>query len=304
MRIIQEVGTEILGGNPNKFYVFCGSEYGVKRKYLQMLQDHYGNKVEVPTVDSVLSMMNTKRLIPLKPSLYVVRYDESFISTLSDKTKLKIDQCNILGTLVCIYESSSHTSKLDKYLPTYTVSIDSVNTRFLMKYLKSDFPELPDRLLEVSARYSSNYSQAYSVCSAMSVCETSKLFSMQDVELCKLFGLSQESDVEQLRLGVASRNFRYLLNTIDNYSGDLDSCLYTILSVCLEIEKILGSKFAESDLREYLNRWSYEDVYNLFMVTYEELKKLRTISSNTYASLVYIASLLQFKRIPSVEDMR
>ena len=90
MLTIQEVGQEVLTGTPKKFYAFVGSEYGVKEKYIELLSNHYGRKVESESVQDILNIMKTRHIIPLQPTLYVVRYDESFISTLSNSTAVTI----------------------------------------------------------------------------------------------------------------------------------------------------------------------------------------------------------------------
>ena len=100
MRTINEVGMEILSGNPKGFYVFLGPEYGIKCKYIDSLKQHYGDLKEYPSVNSLLKMFNTRRLIPLSPCVYVVRYDEDFLSSLSEKTKSTIHKTNFIGTVV------------------------------------------------------------------------------------------------------------------------------------------------------------------------------------------------------------
>ena len=76
MLTIQEAGSQILKGNPGKFYVFVGTEYGIKEKYLLHLVKHYGNVKEVESVKAVMDLMTKKHLIPLEPAVYIIRYDE------------------------------------------------------------------------------------------------------------------------------------------------------------------------------------------------------------------------------------
>jgi ABC-type antimicrobial peptide transport system ATPase subunit len=105
MLSIQEAGQQILRGNPGKFYIFVGQEFGIKTKYLESLVNHYnGEYVEIESVNDVLSMMRTKHLIPLTPKLYIARYDEDFIQSISDSTFKNIESTKIIGTIVCIYE--------------------------------------------------------------------------------------------------------------------------------------------------------------------------------------------------------
>ena len=84
MLSIQEVGTEILTHNPRKLYIMVGQEYGIKTKYIDILAEHYGRKEECLSMSSIIDIMNTKHIIPLQPAVYVVRYDDSFITDLSD----------------------------------------------------------------------------------------------------------------------------------------------------------------------------------------------------------------------------
>lgn len=304
MLTIQDVGTQILTGNPSKFYVFSGSEYGIKSRYLDNLKDHYnGNVSEVASVSEVLSMMSRKQLIPRVPTLYVVRYDEDYVASLSDSSESEIDSCNICGTLVCIYELDKHAKKLDKYLPNYTVHIDSVSKQFIFKYLKSEFPKVSDRLLKVSASISGSYNQARNLCRSISY-DVEGVEGLTDDMIASTFGLVSFSQSSQVRAGVASRNCEYLLRLLDSYEDTYDSVMYTMLSTMLELEKILTNKRAQSDIRQYASRWTLKDVYYYFQHVYAEIKRLRSTTSNGKASIVYLASLLAFREIPSKEDLR
>lgn len=305
MRTIQEVGTEILNNAPKKFYVFCGSEYGIKNKYIQMLSSLYTEVHEIDDVQSVLTLMNTKHFVPLTPALYIVRYDDSFLASMNATTSDKISSTNIIGTVVCIYEDSSKAaSKLEKYLPDWSVSIDSVNIQFIIKYLHSDFPKLPDRLIELSATIGLNYGDSQNICRSMMLADVEQLMSLSDDSLNKLFGKQQSSQESDIKLAIAARNFTYLNDLLNNYSGDLDSILYTILSTLVELEKILSNRHIDSALQEYTKRWTYKDIYNMFMNTYAELKKLRSYATDVNSSLIYLFSLLKFSEIPDVEVMQ
>ena len=111
MLTIQEVGTEILGNTPKKFYIFGGTEYGIKCKYIDIMKEHYGKFKECQSVNEIIKLMSTRHFIPLEPTLYIIRYDEEFLSSLSDDTEKQIDKLNIVGTVVCIYELDKHVVK-------------------------------------------------------------------------------------------------------------------------------------------------------------------------------------------------
>ena len=289
MRTIQEVGNEILSKNPKQFYVFTGPEYGVKTKYIDMLADYYGCCSEVPSVQSIVSYFSKRQIIPPKPTLYIVRYDEEFLSSLDERYAEKLKRCKIVGTVVCIYEDfNKGVSKLEKFIPDYTVNIGCVSPAFVSKYLHSDFPKLPDRFIDIAVKYSKNYGDARNMCSSMSLADVESLYEYNDQQIAGMFGKFSDSSDQNIRIGIASRNFKFLMDTLDDYPDNLDNVIYTVLAT----------------LVDYIKRWTLEDVYNMFMNSYAELVKLRSYSTDYYSSLTYLLSLLKFSKIPSVEDMQ
>ena len=303
MLTIQEVGTEIMKGHPRNFYVMTGSEYGIKRMYIQYLKDHYKNYKEVDTVESVLNTMSTKHFVPLQPTVYVIRYDESFITSLNDKTSSRIRNVNIIGTIVCLYESEKHSSKVEKYLGDYTVHIEKVNSVFVKKYLKKDFAELSDTCIDAAVESCVDWYEAELMCRSMMLDNRDHLNSQTKQDLKITFGKAVELDEKLIKFIIASRDFNRLLYLIDKKEGEEDSVLYTMLSTMLELEKLTVNKYIDSDLRPYLKNWKMQDIYNMFMQVYQQLKYLRSISSNPQNSLVYLATLMQFQEIPAVEVM-
>lgn len=303
---LQQVGEEILTNNPGKFYVFTGYEYGIKDKYLKKIAEHYGNNViESPSVQSILNLMRTKRILPLVPTLYVIRYDEDFVATLSDKSSKQIENTNIVGTVVCLYEQPKHCNKLEKYLPNFTVQIDKINTKFMMKWLLLDYPNLPARVVQLVSENSENYNQATNIARCMSAVSESYLSGLSDKELLTLFGRNNVATEADFKAGIAARNFPYLVNLLSTYDGQPDSLLYSVLSTMIELEKLLCNKYAESILRPYASSWTYQDIYNMFTNTYEVLKQLRSSNGcDPLDSVVYVFSLLQFQSVPALEVLR
>lgn len=305
MRSIQEVGLEILNDTPASLYFFCGNEIGIKEKYIDTITSHYGDAIEVEKLTDVLKLMRTKHIIPLKPKLYIVRYDEEFISTLTDKVKHEIAETKIIGTIVGVYESSKHVAKLDKYLGNYSVSIDTVDPKFVTVYLHQDFPGIPDRFVDIAVRSSANYSQARNMCRAMNAADKGKLYAMSDSQIADIFGYTRLSTENQIKHGVAARNFKYLVDVIETFEGETDTIFYAILSTMIELEKCMTKKYTDSELKEYLKLWTAPDIYYMFMHTYQQLKKLRSSSvSDPKNLLMYLISLLPYRSIPSVEVLK
>lgn len=302
MRTIQEVGLEIFNNSPAHLYFFVGSEIGIKEKYIELIRAYYGDSVSANSLTDIFKMMNTRHLVPLKPKLYVVRYDEEFISSLNDKTAKDISNLNIIGTIVAIYENGKVSAKLDKYLGNYTVPVERVADNFVESYLQQDFPELTKRYIEIAVKHSSNYGQAKNICRSLSSCDRKYLSKMTDEQIADLVGYTRLSTETQIKYGLASRNIPYLMNVIDKFDGEADSIIYTMLSTLIELEKINGRKYTESDLKEYSKCWDLEDIYNMFMQCYSCLKTLRSASVAEPKNLLYyIASLLAYRPIPNVE---
>lgn len=302
MKTLQEVGIEILSNNPSTFYIFAGCEYGIKQKYIEHLTAYYGKCVESSNVSDVMSMMNTRHIIPLQPCLYVVRYDDQFVSSLNDASASKLPISKIVGTLVCLYENDKQLSKLSKYLGEYTVVIDNISLNLISKYLKSDFPNLNSRFIDIAANISSNYSQAKNICQGMSLCDSSLLSSMNDEQLSKLFGYCADYGEDSFKLGVASRNFSYLISFVTD-DADFDSLMYSMLSVCIDLDRIMDSPNYQCSIKPYAKYWTREDVYYFFMHCYKKLIQSRSSYSSSKENLIYLLGILQFERIPALEVM-
>lgn len=305
MLSIQDLGLQIMNDNPQKLYILGGIEFGIKERYIEKLASYYnGNVSEVDAVGPVIDLMSRKQIIPLEPTLYVVRYDEQFISDLTEAYALKINKLKVAGTIVMLYENPKHVSKCDKFFPECTAEIGRVGRKFVIKYLHSDFPRLDDRCIEIATDCSTSYGHARRICSMMQMADPVMLAKMPEEKVAELFGCSSISSEKQIQIGVASRNFGMLCNMIEKYPDDYDKIVYTILQTMLELEKIKSSKYSDSPLKEYAKLWSFQDIYYMFMNGYNELKKLRSMSSyETYSSLIYLIGLLKFASIPDPEVM-
>lgn len=293
MLSIQDAGKSILSGEPDKFYAFVGAEYGVKQKYIRILQDHYGNIEQGDSVTDILSFFKKKHLIKPMPKLYVVRYDDQFISSLNKDTEKMIDASKIIGTIVCIYENEKDASKLAKYLPAHTVSIDRVADRFIVKYLMNDFPDLSEDLIKTAVDIKKDYSGAYAMCSELQFADSSLVATYTSNELSAIFTPAEDSNDDDFKEGIAARNFGYCISKLDAYTNRQDQLFYAILAVMIELEKGITSKNHKCMYGKYLNYWTVSDVYNMFMATYAELITSRNSSYyNINDGLIYLLSLL------------
>lgn len=304
MLSIQDLGLSIMSDSPKSLYIVGGQEYGVKDKYIDRLTAFYGRKEEYPTVEGLVNFLSVKHLIPLEPTLYIVRYDETFVSSVSSALVQKINKLKVNGTIFCIYSDKKSTDKLDKFFPDNVAVIEAVNPKFIEKYLHSDFPELSDRLIQIATKCCTNYGHARTICKSLVCADKSKIGSMTDSQISFLFGCSDSSLEADIQQAIAARNFPLAVSLVERYENDANNLVYTILQTMIDMEKILTSKYSDSPLKDYAKLWKLEDVYNMFMNTYAELQKLRSnTSTDIKSSLVYLFGLFTFRDIPSVEVM-
>ena len=306
MRSIQDVGTEILTNNPGKLYIMCGKEYGIKCKYMSLLAKHYnGNVISYPRMSELINFCKTKHILPVPPSLFVVRYDEEFVSHLNSETGKLISDLNVPGTIVCIYEGHKVSDKLNKYLPDYCVTIDSVEPKFVFKYLKSDYSKINDDTIFNIIKISSDYGQAQNICRCLSKLPFDQINSLTFDDLSHIFGHTSESTDKHIKLGIAGKDFNYLNYHISKYPEDKSSILYLFLSTMVDLDKLLDNKHIDSELRPYVKLWQREDVYNMFMHSY----RILSISRGSYNVdldnlIIYLSAICCLGKIPSLEVLQ
>lgn len=304
MKSIQDAGKEILTNNPCKLYVFTGEEYGVKKRYISILNSYYGQLKEYERVDDVLSIFRSKRLIKLQPSLYIVRYDEEFIRSLNDRSENDIRKLNVCGTIVLIYENSKHAAKLEKYLPSYTTSVDSVNINFMIKYILSEFKNMPEKTARDICEISSNYGQAKNISSCLSLLSSQEVGNISKLSMMSLFGKESTSNDSMIKTGIASKNFKYLISVLERYNDDKDKIFYSILSTMIDLDKLKSNPYFDCEAKAYAKYWSGPDIYYMFVNTYSMLKLSRSYSGFDFDNaFIYLFSLLQFDHVPSEVEL-
>lgn len=304
MRTIQDVGLEIFNHTPAKFYAFLGPEYGIKCRYLDMIAETYkGSVVEADSVQSVISMMKTKHIVPLQPSLYIVRYDETYLSSLDNASFMKLKDIKMIGTLVMIYQTEKQCSKVEKYLSDISVYVGNVDIKFVEKYLKQDFPNLDSRLVKLAAYCGTDYGHAKNIGGCMNSVPSNEFMSYQDSDICKLFGKVDEVDDKVLQIHIAARDVNFLMSNINKFLENTDNTIYTLMSTMVEFDKIWGNKYSDSPIKKYQKVWSREDVYYMFMHGYHQLRLRRSISVDNENQLITLFSLLSFSPIPSIEEV-
>lgn len=300
MKSIQDTGKEILSKHPCKLYVFTGEEYGIKQRYLDILSTVYSRTITYEHVSDIIAMCQTKRIIPLPPTLYIVRYDEEYVKALNDKSEIQIKKLNLPGTLVLIYEDKKQSDKLEKYLPSYTTSIDKVDIKFMIKYLRQDYPKIPENVCHYICDVCDNYGQANMFAKSLSTLPDNRLQSLSKSNVQKLVGFSAQSTDSLIKSGVAARDVSYLFKVLDIYEGDYNNIFYDILSTMIDLDKLKTNPYFDCEAKPYSKVWSGPDIYNMFVLTYDTLKISRSYSLVDVKELIIsLISNLAFKSIPN-----
>lgn len=298
MLSIQDVGLSILGDAPKNFYILGGAEYGIKDQYIEILAEKIGPKVAYDSVFEVIDLMEALHIIPLSPQVYVVRYDKSFLSQLNSDVADQILHMNIIGALVLVYEDSKDMAKLDKFFPDNTASIDAIDIKHMTKYLRTDFPDLDKKTIESVAKLATNYYHAKNICRALDSIKDKVLLT--EKQITALFDINPNYSAEDIQVAIASRDFNALVYMATHYDGDLQSILYMILRVMVELDKCFDGKYVNSPLKKYTKNWTRADVYYMFNHTYEAIKSLRSGYTVEVEDLItYLGALMVFKTIPN-----
>ena len=141
------------------------------------------------------------------------------------------------------------------------------------------------------------------ICRSMMYGDVRELSSMTLKEFSEFFGIDKSPVEELFKLKIYSRNYKALLQLLDNFDGDFNNLYYLILSTLLELEKVISQNNKTSEIYKYVKFWKLEDIYNLFNHTYRELIRSRKISVDLRCSIMYIFSLLAYSTVPSVESV-
>lgn len=305
MLSIQELGLSIMSDSPKNLYILGGSEFGVKEKYIDILSSKFGSKIEHSSAVDLIASMDKKQLIPIPPSVYIVRYDKSFLSKISEKNgefAVKVKNCKINGCIVLIYENDSDINKCDKYFPDNTAIVTHIDSKFVIKYLKSDFPDLKDEYCAIAAKISSDYYQAKNI--ARCLCSIQDKVLLNENQIRYLFGLDTSYSDNDITQAIANRDFASLVYMSERYDGDIQNILYIILRTMIELDKCLDNKYTQSPVQKASKLWTRYDIYWMFNHTYNALKQLRLgYTTDPSICIIYLASLLRFKQIPSLQAL-
>lgn len=303
MRSIQDVGAEILGMHPGKLYIFTGKNYGIKKKYIAKVKEAYGGKyLEVDNIEYLIKLSTTKRILPLQPTVYISRHDSKFVSDLSEKNKTTLDKINLPGTVIIVYDDTKQCDKVEKYLSDNCVRFEDISPNVVKKYLVKDYPNIPESIIDYIIGKSADYARCDTICQQLNELNTSEITGLSDAEISKIFYMSSEYSQDKLKAAVIHRNSDYLFRYFES-GNDISDFPYIIFGALVDIEKELSGKlYRNSD--NISKSWTFNDVYNLYDITYRLFIKSRSETIDIKNMMCLIVSLLRYNPIPAWEDIQ
>ena len=136
MLSLQE-GVKQIYSQPKSFYFLTGPEYGIKSVYITHLKQYYNNVEEHESLEDLINVLSKKSLIPRELTLYIVRYDKSFISNLKTLSS-NLLRLNFQGTIIGVYQDENDESKLDKYFPDNVLRLNYLTKEIFIKNPKTN----------------------------------------------------------------------------------------------------------------------------------------------------------------------
>lgn len=276
---IATAAREILSqNNLRPLYILCGPEYYVKAKYIQILSDYYNGEVYTfDSVQEVKKQFRRKSLLDARSGLYIVRYDEGFISNISEFSLNDISS-KTTTTIILFDDEKSYKKCLEKFEDN-TVFINLLSPTIRHKHLKEEFPDLPC-IKEVISNTSDTMS-AYNSCKS--------LYNTLDENFSKVIYNPKKS--YNIQVLIASRQIDKILELSKNV--DLDNIIYVSMETMMTLQDLMCNKYKSNDLRKYLSFWdnkSLETFYiNCYMVLYNlrkgEIKKSTEVAVLLFSTL-------------------
>ena len=199
-----------------------------------------------------------------------------------------------------IREASSDMIKtMDEYYDnTLLMDYKIVSTMGLTDSDVISIKELSDDLIYIVLDTSNEYMDAYLKCYALNSCEEPASI-VDRYDILDAFGYSHISDVDMLKSSIIQRNFKKCMKCIRTI--DLNKVYYTILNSMVEMENIMSNPFYKSNLRKYKKLWTFQDVYNMYQITYYFLKQSRSYYFDIESNIIFVLGLMMFQSIPSLE---
>ena len=121
MKKLQDLKQELIEGKVNKFYVFYGEDYGIRKHYINKIATFFDSTVVVDSCEKVGAMTVAKSLFKIK-RLIVVYDDQVFAKKSNEVIQTFIKRLNDY-CVILVYEQPLENSNLFKNFVSILTSI-------------------------------------------------------------------------------------------------------------------------------------------------------------------------------------
>ena len=157
MKKLEDLKKELLDNKVNKFYVFYGEDFGIRKHYINKISTYFTSKPKyINDFNSIKISGKTKSLFGDTKSLVVVYNDENFAKQPSKEIQKFIDNSRDY-TCIFEYEEPIENSALFKEFDSYITYFPVVQDNIAQEFVKSELKLLEDDTKSLAYNCENNY---------------------------------------------------------------------------------------------------------------------------------------------------
>lgn len=157
MKKLEDLKTELLNNKLNKFYVFYGEDFGIRKHYINKISTYFSSKPKyTDDFTSIKLSGKTRSLFGDTKNLVIIYNDENFANQPSVEIQKFIDN---LRDYTCIfeYETELEKSNLFKDFSDYITYFPIVQDNIAQEFVNSELKLVDDNATELAYNCSNNY---------------------------------------------------------------------------------------------------------------------------------------------------
>lgn len=136
MKKLQDLKQELIEGKVNKFYVFYGEDYGIRKHYINKIATFFDSTVVVDSCEKVGAMTVAKSLFKIR-KLIVVYDDQVFAKKSNEVIQTFIKRLNDY-CVILVYEQPLENSNLFKNFSDYITYFPVVQDNIAKEFVESE----------------------------------------------------------------------------------------------------------------------------------------------------------------------
>lgn len=155
---LKDLKENLINNKPNKFYVFYGEDYGLRRHYINKIAESYSKRRCVDTTSDIEAAGRGRGLIKTS-NLFIIYNDIDFAR--SRKNDIQEFIKGIDGSTTCIilvYEEALESSTLFKQFSDYITYFPRVKNEIAVEFVDSEVTLSTESKIELAQNCKNDYS--------------------------------------------------------------------------------------------------------------------------------------------------